>query len=102
MLESIKNAVKSLADDLSETELETSEDAVFHAKAIKALSETAGNISRIEGNESAEPFFTEDEAKTIADRMCGATICPGDNCCDEVPEGPCNVCWLDYLMEARK
>lgn len=104
MLESIKSAINSLADDIKNDKQCDPEDNLFRANSIKVLTEAAGNAAGIEAYGAGAPFFTEQEAISIAEEMATVGACPCGLTCEGESERdtPCNVCWLDYLSEARK
>lgn len=83
-------------------ELSTAEEMALAAQAVKTLTEAAGNALGIEAAAESEPFFTEEETRSIAEAMATYEACPNGLTCEGEHGIPCNVCWVDYLMGARR
>ena len=99
MFDSIKEAIKTA---VAAMEMADAAEMAQTATAIKTLTEAAGTAMSIEAETDREPFFSEAEAIAIADEMAVLGACPNGLTCEGEHDIPCNVCWVDYLTEARR
>lgn len=98
MYKEIEHAVCNIADGML---ISTAAEMAQKAQAIKTLTEAAVTVLNLEDAPFRDPFFTEAEARSIAEAMVSLDACPHAMTCEGEPDEPCNLCWLKYLMEAR-
>lgn len=99
MFDSIKEGIKTAVAAL---EMAGGEEMMQTATAIKTMTEAAGIAMSVEAEAEREPFFSEEEAIAIAEEMAALGACPNGLTCEGEHDIPCNVCWVDYLSEARR